>query len=809
MPAKTLHPDQLRLQIDSLSLGFASTADLPTQGLPWIGQERAEQAARFGLAMAQPDYNLFVLGEVGSGRASLLRQLTRTLAAGRPVPPDLCYLHNFKAPERPRALRMPAGQGRELRQLMARFVRFLQTDIPTRLESDDFKADSERIENVYKTEEAKAYAELDAFADRHGFNLYRESGRLVFTLRGAKGGALTENEARAMPKQRRAKLDQAEQALREEIARFLEKMRPLLRTMNEGLAALRRQTVKPLLDHELQAIRLGLKKQIKDTVKLGSYLDQVAHDVLEHLELFLPQDSDEEERQEALAQLLMGYRVNLVVDNAELAGAPVIAEDNPVYHSLFGRIEYQAEEDVMLTDFSRVRAGSLIRAHGGFLLLHLRDLVADPLVWEKLRRFMRSGKVQIEEPSNMLMPMPAVSLQPQAVDVDTKIVLIGSAEAYYALQEGDPEFARHFRAKVDFAESFAATPGTHAATARFVAQTCRTLGLRHLSAAAVAQVLEDAHRRVDDQSRQSAIFGHIKALVSESAAVCDARGASLVEAADVLLALDAHRLRHDYPEQRLRESIAEGERLIDVRGARVGQINSLTQIDLGDWRFGLPVRVTAHTHAGSKGLLNIEREVELSGPIHDKGVLILHSHLTHLFAHLAPLALNASVVFEQAYHGVEGDSASCAELFAVLSALAGVPLKQGIAVTGALNQHGEVLPVGGINEKIEGWFRVCEAAGLDGEQGVLIPERNRRHLMLDPAVVAAVCQARFHIHTAADISDGLALLTGQPAGLPRQEPAAAGYAPESVLGQAERSLRLYRRAYQRAQAPARSRRLAP
>jgi predicted ATP-dependent protease len=809
MPIETLTPDQLRLQIDPASLGFVSTADLQVPTLPWIGQERAEKAARFGLAMEQPDYNLFVLGEVGSGRASLLRQLTQAVAAERPVPPDLCYLHNFDAPDQPRALRMPAGQGRELRKLMVRFVRLVESEIPTRLESDDFKSASERIENVYKTEEAKAYKELDAFADEHGFNLYRESGRLVFTLRGDKGGALTENEARALPKERRAQVDQAEQALREEIARFLDTTRPLLRTMNEGLAALRRQTVKPLIDHELQTIRIDLKKQIKDAVKLGSYLDQVAHDVLEHVELFLPQDTDDADRQEALSQLLLGYRVNLVVDNAELAGAPVIVEDNPVYHSLFGRIEYQAEEDVMLTDFSRVRAGSLIRAHGGFLLLHLRDLVADPLVWEKLRRFMRSGKVQIEEPSNMLMPMTAVSLQPQAVDVHTKIILIGSTEEYYALQEGDPEFARHFRAKVDFAESFSATQDTRAATALFVAQACRKLGLRHLSAAAVARVLEDAHRRVDDQTRQSAIFGHIEALVAESATVCEVRGGELVEAADVVSALEAHRMRHDHPEQRLRESITEGDRLIDVRGARVGQINGLTQIDLGDWRFGLPVRVTAHTHAGSKGLLNIEREVEMSGPIHDKGVLILHSYLTHLFAHLAPLALNASIVFEQEYNGVEGDSASCAELFAVLSALAGAPLSQGIAVTGALNQHGEVLPVGGINEKIEGWFRVCEAAGLDGNQGVLIPERNRRHLMLDQTVVDAVRQGRFHIHTAVHVADGLALLTAKTSGLPKGDPEAPAYPPESVLGQAEHSLRLYRRAWQRALGTGRSRRLVP
>jgi predicted ATP-dependent protease len=809
MPTTRLPPEQLRLTIDPAALGFADTSELVGQPLPWIGQERAEKAARFGLAMDQPDYHLFVLGEVGSGRASLLRQLAQTLATERPVPPDLCYLHHFDAPERPRALRMPAGQGRELRQLMAQLVRFVQTEIPQRLGSEDFKAESERLQSAYRNEEAKAYAELDAFAEASGFNLYREAGHLVFTLTGDKGNALTETEARALSKERRAEIDLAEQALREEISRFLDKTRPMLRVMNEGLASLRRQVVKPMLDHELQAMRLRLKKQIKDSVKLGRYLDQVEHDLLEHIELFVPQDTDDEARQEALAQLLLGYRVNLVVDNADRTGAPVIVEDNPVFHNLFGRIEYQAEEDVMMTDFSRVRAGSLLRAHGGFLLLHLRDLVTDEQVWEKLRRFMRSGRVQIEEPGSSLMPMAAVSLQPESVDVETKLILIGSIEDYYGLQEADPEFARHFRVKVDFAESFPATAETRAASAVFVAHTCARFGLPHLSAAAVARLLEDSHREVDDQARQSAIFARTEALVTESAALCRAHQGSRVEAEDVDAALAARRLRHDYPEQRLRESIAEGERLISQQGSQVGQINGLTQIDLGDWRFGLPVRVSARTHAGTKGLLNIEREVEMSGPIHDKGVLILHSYLTGLFHHLTPLALNASIVFEQEYQGVEGDSASCAELFALLSALSGVPLRQGIAVTGALNQHGEVLPVGGINEKIEGWFRVCAAAGLDGQQGVLLPRRNLRHLMLDREVVDAVAAGQFHLHTAAHVGEGLALLTGAEPGLGDPASPTTPYPADSVLGRCEQTLRAYRDACQQAATRPRRRRPRP
>jgi predicted ATP-dependent protease len=798
MPISSLTSGDLRITIPPESLGFVDTSELLHHPLPWIGQERAQNAARFGLDMDQPDYNLFVLGEVGSGRSSLLQQLMHEVAANRAVPPDLCYLHNFDAPDKPRALRMPAGQGRLLRQLMAQMCKTLQKEIPRRLDGPDFKAESEHIEKTYKVEETKAYGELDAFAEARSFALYRENGHLVFTLLGAKGNALTESEARSLPKERRAQIDQAEQELREEITRFLDKTRPLERVMNEGLAALRRQVVTPLLEHELQEIRLGLKKQIKDAVKLGDYLEQVMHDVLENLELFRVSDVDDELRQEQLVTVLARYRVNLLVDNEGLAGAPVIIENNPSFRSLFGSIDYQPEEDVLVTDFSRIRAGSLLKAHGGFLMLHLRDLLTDEWMWEKLRRFTRSGRLQIEEPGPVITPMAAVSLEPEAVDIEVKIVLIGATEQYYELQEADPEFARRFRVKVDFAESFLANPQTYNASAVFVAHTAQRFGLPHFSASAVVRLLEDSHREVDDQSRQSAIFARTEALVMESASVCRARAGALVEAADIEAALQARKLRHDYPDQRMQESITEGDWLITLSGEKTGQLNGLSQIDLGDYRFGFPVRVTARTYAGNEGLLNIEREVEMSGPIHDKGVLILHSYLSALFAHIAPLALNASIVFEQEYHGVEGDSASCAELYVVLSSLSGLPLRQGIAVTGAVNQHGEVLPVGGVNEKIEGYFRICEKAGLDGKQGVLIPQRNRRHLMLERKLIAAVEQGLFHIYTADHVSEGIALLTGRSSGMPI---AAGGYSPDSVLGLAQKTLQAYRRACQLADHP--------
>jgi predicted ATP-dependent protease len=799
MTISSLSSSELGVSITPESLGFTDTTELLHLPLPWIGQARAQTAARFGLTMEQPDYNLFVLGEVGSGRSSLLQSLMKEVAANKAVPPDLCYLHNFDAPEKPRALRMPAGQGRLLRQHMLQMCKNLQKEIPLRLAGADFKADSSHIEKSWKEQDSKAYDALSAFAEQRNFALYRDEGNLVFTLLGDTGTALTESEARALPKERRAEIDSAEDELSAEITRYLEQMRPLEKAMGEAVLALRRKLVKPVLDHEMQEIRVGLKRQIKDSVKLGGYLDLVSQDVLDNLEAFLPSDSDEIGRLESLLPVLSRYRVNLAVDNAELAGAPVVIEENPTFHSLFGSIEYRSQEDALQTDFSRVRAGSLFKAHGGFLLLHLRDVVSDALVWEKLRRFSRSGRLQIEEPGAMFTPIAAVSLAPEAVDVDVKIVLIGSTGQFYELQEADPEFSRRFRVKVDFAESFVSDAQTYQASAVYVAHLCQRMGLTHFSASAVVRLLEEAHRAVDDQTRMSAIFSQMEAAVMESAAHCSGHGGKFVEAADVEAALLARRHRHDYPDQRLQESITDGDRLITLHGDQVGQINALTQIDQGDYRFGFPVRLTARTYAGNEGLLNIEREVEMSGPIHDKGVLILHSYLSALFAHIAPLALNASIVFEQEYHGVEGDSASCAELYALLSSLSGLPLRQGIAVTGALNQHGEVLPVGGINEKIEGYFRICETAGLDGRQGVLIPHRNRRHLMLAPPVVQAVANGLFHIYTAEHVSDGMALLTGFASGMPGGGP--RGYDADSVLGSAQKALQAYRKACQLADEP--------
>ena len=790
MAMQVLSVQDLRREIDPASLGFADTRSLCGEPLPWIGQARAQAAAQFGLALDQPGYNLFVVGEVGTGRTSLMREAMQAQAARRPVPPDLCYLHNLDAPEHPRALRLPAGAGRQLRQAMVQLVRRLQTEIPKRLTAPDVKAESARIEASYKQEEARAYAELSAYADERHFSLMREQDHLVFTYRDASGEPLTAGKAMGLSREQRQAIDSAEATLRSEISRFLERTRAMEHVMNEGLAALRRQRVKPWLEETLQAVCSDCGQPIEDIVKLKAFLTQVQQEVLENLPLFSPGDEDEDLRQEALQSVLSRLHVNLVVDNHDLQGAPVIVEDNPLFRPLFGSIEYASDGETLVTDFSRIRAGSLLRAHGGFLLLHLRDLMADAPVWEKLRRVVRSARLQIEEPGMIYAPIAAVSLEPEPVEVSVKIVLVASPEDYTLVQLIDPEFVRCFRCKVDFADSFAASEVSAHATAVLVAKLCDRMGHPHLQADAVAQLLADSHREAGHRQRQSARFDRIQALVTEAGALAQARGAEITSADDVQRALQALRERHDAPEQRWLEALADGEHLLTVHGQRVGHVNGLMVVELADHRFGCPLQISALSQAGEAGVLNIEREVELSGPLHDKAVLILTAYLQRLFAPLAPLALQASLVLEQEHGEIEGDSAAAAECVALLSSLAGVPVLQGLALTGALGAEGELLPVGGINEKVEGFYRACERLGLDGQQGVIVPARNRQHLMLAPEVVQAVRQQRFRVLAVDTLGEAMQCMTGLPFG----ERHGADFTPGSVLDRARRQLQAFRQA---------------
>lgn len=787
---RELKPEELTLDADGRTMDFADTSQLLDVVPGWIGQLRAEKAAQFGLSIGQPGYNLFVLGETGSGRSTLMLQAMQQVASGREAAPDLVFLYNFELPERPVALRLLPGHGRILRTLLDEFSHHIARDIPRKLDEEGVHRDSERIKKTLQEGLDKVYAELTTFAASRHFALRREDGRLVFTLMDKNGQAMQEDTVMAMSADQRMVLEEAEQELRSEIARYLEKVRPIEREMERQLAQLKRNAVEPVVARELDAIRTTLAGKVVDESKFTDYLGQVTRDVLASLEVFT-QGRDADADGIGIEALLARYRANLLVDNAESRGAPVICDTDPVFRSLFGGIEYQAENGVLVTDFMRIRAGNLVRAHGGFLMLHLRDVIRDPQAWEKLQRFLRNGRLQIEEPSAAFGQLATTTLEPEPLELRVKLVLVGTRTDYYDLQEADPEFARHFRIKVDFAEHFPASPGNRHASSALVAQRCAALGLPHFSASAVDRLLLEMHRRIDDQRRMSAEFGHLETILVEAAAHAQLRGVGIVELHDVEIAIAERTARHNYPEQAMLEAIADGELMIRIHGREVGQINGLTQADLGDYRFGSPVRISAQAYAGEDGVINIDREVEMTGPNHDKGIMILQGWLSAAFAHLSPLCLSASLVFEQEYHGVEGDSASCAELYALLSALSGLPLPQGVAITGALNQHGEVLPIGGVNEKIEGYFRACRSLGLDGTQGVIIPSRNRPHLVLDREVIEAVRQGKFRITAIDNVLEGIELLTGLSAG---EADEAGDYRPDTVLGRVQRTLENFRRA---------------
>jgi predicted ATP-dependent protease len=532
--------------------------------------------------------------------------------------------------------------------------------------------------------------------------------------------------------------------------------------------------------------------------QFAHYLSALKRDAMENIELF--QQATSANSDEGLIEsFLARYRVNLMVDNSHSnQAAPAIYDEDPTFSSLFGGFE-SADSGSSTADFMRLKAGNVLRANGGTLMMHLRDINADQQsgsqILEKLHRFLRNGSLQIEELSGSAGQNSNSHFAPEALMADVKLVLIATREEYYALQAELPEFARYFQIKVDFVESMPASAGAYQQIAALIARWCAQYDLLHASADAVVSLVRFLQRHIDDQTRISTQFSLLERLLHESAAIAQTRKAKHIEAQDVKAALAARYARHHCPERQLRESIVDGEVMINITGAEVGRINGLTHIDLGDMSFGSPVRISARCYAGDEGVINIDREVAMTGPNHDKGLMILRSWLSATFTKLTPLSLTASLVFEQEYHGVEGDSASCAELYSLLSALSGIPIKQGIAVTGAMNQHGEVMAIGGVNEKIEGYFRICQNIGLDGTQGVIIPSRNLAHLLLDDEVVDAVEKGLFNIYSVSNVAEGIALLTGINAGKLNN----GEYETGTVLGAAQQHLEAFKLSYQQNQ----------
>ncbi|MGD9788491.1 MAG: Lon protease family protein [Sulfuricellaceae bacterium] len=768
-----LSPEQLYTRCDPAGFDFSTTAQLEPIAEA-VGQEAALEAVRFGVGIRREGYNLFVLGPSGLGKHTLVRAFLESRAAKEPVPGDWCYVNDFDHPHKPRALSLPAGRATGFQRDMEQLVEELKSAIPACFESDEYRTRLEDIDVAFKERQEKAFKELGSEAEKQGVALLQTPGGFAFgPIKD--GEVITPDDYEKLPDKEKGRIEAV-------VASFQERLQKIIHQIPQWRRE-RRRKIKEL-NQEISQVTVGqlldsLREQYVGEQPVLAYLDAVKKDVIEHLDEFR---RAEEPNPNPLSggggeEFFKRYQVNALVDRKEAEGAPVVYEDHPMYGNLVGRVEHLSQWGALVTDFTLIKAGALHRANGGYLLLDAYRLLVQPFAWDSLKRVLRSREIRIESVGQMLGLVSTVSLEPEPIPLDVKVVLFGERQLYYLLCEYDPDFAELFKVAADFEDEIDRNAETHGLYARLVATLAQREGLLPFDRGAVARVIEHAARRADDAEKLSTHMRGLADLLREADFWGREAKGDAVTAADVQQAIDSRIRRADRLRKKINEEILRGTLMIDTDGERVGQVNGLVVIDLGNFAFGHPTRISATTRVGEGELIDIEREVELSGPIHSKGVLILSSFLAQRYAREHPLSLAASLTFEQSYSEVEGDSASVGELCALLSSLAGVPVKQSLAVTGSVNQYGEVQPIGGVNEKIEGFFDICRERGLTGGQGVLIPRANVKHLMLREDVVEAARQGKFHVYAVDTVDQAVELLTGTPMG----ELDASGRAPEGSI----------------------------
>ena len=774
--------EKLRWVCDIEQFKFQRTSEL-TPLAEFIGQDRAIRAMEFGLAIDQPGYNIYVAGLAGTGRTSAVKTYIQKVIEAKKTenhqPEDWCYLHNFTDPDRPQIVNLPQGKGRELASHLDNLLESLQSGIKKAFSNPEYEAQRKQVVEKGQEHQQQLFKEVEEEAVKQSFRFQVSPAGLVL-IPMANGKPLSEKDYAALSEKKRRAIENKRSGLKKLVEEVIEKARNLEKDAGDSLKK---------LDH--QVAEFAIAKLFDDLLtrydafpKLVQYLKDLKNYTLEHLELFrqaeVPQGSIP--GMPVLPQMLMGdpflpYRVNIFVDNSQTKGPPIVIESNPIYGNMFGKTERRFFLGGYLSNHTMLKPGALSLANGGYLLLNARDVLLSPGVWETLKRVIKNKEVHIEDPFEQFGLIAPQGLRPQPMPVKVKIVLIGEDSLYHLLSAYDEDFWEIFKVKADFDFQIERTAENTEAYACFIAGCCEGNGLKHFDRSGVAKVVEYGARLVADQLKLSSRFAQIKDIILEADYWAKKDGSELVSANHVQQTLEEKVYRHNLIDEHIRELIRRGTLMIDAEGSVVGQVNGLSVYSLGDAVFGRPSRITARTYMGRSGVINIERESQLSGRIHDKGVLILNGYLGWKYAQQRPLSLSASLCFEQSYEGVEGDSASSTELYALLSSLSGVPIKQNIAVTGSVNQKGEIQPIGGVNHKIEGFFRVCRAKGLNGEQGVLIPAGNLENLMLHEEVVEAVRQGKFHVYAAKSIDEGIEILTGTPAG----ERQADGSYPEGTI----------------------------
>ena len=758
LPAELLHR-----RCDPSLLPFETTAELGDIAGP-VGQQRAVEAVRFGIGIRAEGYNLFALGPTGTGKSSIVRHFLAQAAERQPVPDDWCYVNNFAEAHRPRALRLPAGRAPAFRKDMERLVEELRIAIPAAFEGDEYRNRRQAIEEGFKNQQESSFGDIQRRASERDIALIRTP--LGLALAPVKDGEVVSPEDfKKLPEERQGELKHAMEELQKELEATIKLVPRWEREHREKIRALDEEVTNDAVGHLVDE----LMERYRDCPAVGGYLEAVRADVAENYGAFLPQGGEERPAMPARMAAeperdFRRYRVNVLVSNGEMKGAPVVGEDHPTQPNLVGRIEHIAQYGALVTDFNLIKAGCLHRANGGYLVLDARKLLMQPFSWEELKRTLQAREIRIESPAQTLGLLSTVSLEPEPIPLDVKVVLIGDPMLYYLLNAHDPDFAELFKVAADFDYRMDRDGDTVLDYARLMGMVARQEGLRPLARDAVARMIEHAARLAEDAEKLTTHMASITDLVREADYWAAQAQAPVIAGEHVRRAIDAQVYRSDRIRQHVQEEIARGTLLIDTAGAVVGQINALSVLQIGRFAFGRPTRVTCRVRIGKGEVVDIEREVQLGGPLHSKGVMILSSFLSSRFAAESPLSLAASLVFEQSYGGVDGDSASSTELYALLSALAEVPIRQSLAVTGSVNQHGRVQAIGGVNEKIEGFFDVCQARGLDGSHGVLIPASNVKHLMLRPDVVAAAENGLFKIYAVETVDQGIEILTGVPAG---------------------------------------------
>jgi lon-related putative ATP-dependent protease len=776
-----LAPEELRLAVDPARFRFQKTDEVaPLE--EFVGQGRAIGALQFGLSVERAGYNIFVSGLTGTGRTSAIREyvrraIERQQAAGAVrLPDDWCYLYNFRDPDRPRALRLPKGEGRRLREGLRELLENAQAFIKRAFASEEYEQQRRELIEASQRQAQRLMEEAQRQAQAAGFAL-RFSPMGVSLLPIIGGRPATPEELASLDPVLQRALEERQRQVSEMVNEVGERLRALEQELVRQLRELDRKVGETAVNALFQRAIEAFQQQ----PQVVSFLEELRAHTLANLELFradqpppaaLPRASPEGQMDPFLA-----FRCNLFVDNGDAEGPPIVIEANPTWSNLFGRIERRAYMGTYFSDHTLLRPGAVHRANGGYLILDINDLATKPGAWEGLKRVLRTGQVRLEDPLEGMGVIVPQGLRPEPIPVQMKVIISGDPLSYFLLTTYDPDFWELFKVKAEFDSQIPLSEESLQLYARFVSACCQRESLRPFQADAVAKVVEHASRMVDDQEKLTARFGQLRDVLIEADYWAAQEGAEAVTAQHVQRAVREKYYRLNLVEERVRELITRGIIMVDVEGAVVGQVNGLAVLDLGDFSFGRPSRITARVFLGQRGIVSIDRESQLSGRIHDKGVFTISGYLGWKYAQERPLSLSASVSFEQAYEPVEGDSASLAELCAILSAVAQVPLRQDLAVTGSVNQKGEVQPVGGVNQKVEGFFEVCRAKGLTGSQGVILPARNRRHLNLREEVVEAVRRGQFHIYAVETVDQALELLTGLPAG----ERQADGTYPEGSL----------------------------